>query len=146
MNHNILLFRLYLFVSLLFLLPLSFLITVQFLSFFKIGLLLNNSNNGKSFFKELFQFFTIRKQWFLCISWVELSFNLNFINKNIFYNCLSYCYQENGFLYIAEYYALKALAMSPSDLIILNSLATIYKQLGQLSKLENISNKISMLD
>lgn len=155
MTNNILLFRLYVIFALLFLIPLSFVITQQTYVLIKnyvfILYLLFFSNQkvkniiSKKFYAYIFDFYVIRKQFFVCISLAELSLVFFPQNKFSTYTSLAYCYQKNKFFYVAEYYYLKSLAIMPNDITILNSLIELYKNLRDPDKVSFISKQIKQL-
>nr|YP_009392162.1 hypothetical protein [Osmundaria fimbriata]ARW60724.1 hypothetical protein [Osmundaria fimbriata] len=154
MVNSIFLFRLYVLAFLLFLIPLSFFTTVQLLSLIRMILKYNIFFNDFSHnfqvldvlsFKDIFNFHANRKQWFLCVSLIDLSFHYSNLDTDLLYISLAYSYKTNSFLSIAEYYYLKALSISPSNIVALKSLAIIYDQLGKREKALSLYDKISSL-
>lgn len=155
MDNNILLFRLYITFTLFFLLPISLTMTQQMSvlikNYFLIFYIFYFSNQniphliGSKFSIYCFDFYINRKKFFLCISLAELSLSLFPTDKSTAYRFLAYCFQKNDFLYVAEYYYLKVLAITPNDIKILNDLMKIYNYLGKSNKVEVVHNQINQL-
>lgn len=155
MTSNILLFRSYIVFALLFLVPLSLLITQQIYVLIKNYLLISylfyfsNKNIVDTIddkcYMYLVSYCLSRKKFFLCISLAELSLFLLPLNKFSIYLSLVYFYKKNKFFYIAEYYSLKALAIMPNDISALNSLLEIYNHLDNPDKVYFIEKEIKRL-
>nr|YP_009394031.1 hypothetical protein [Rhodomela confervoides]ARW62593.1 hypothetical protein [Rhodomela confervoides] len=154
MNSNIFLFRLYVCFALCFLLPVSFFLTGQLYSFVQTYLQLKlcsklvkeKSSLDQTLYTELLDLYINRDDWFLCISISELLLEFSLMNNDQIYSSLAYCYQKNSFLDIAEYYYLKALSFSPSNIPILLRLIDVYNQLGSKEKLKKLHYKIKLID
>lgn len=152
---NILLFRIYIIFALFFLLPFSFLISVELFHFIKwsfIGLYFNfrhftknfelNSNNSTL----LFEFYYKRKKWFLSVCLLELSCIIEIIDKTLLFSFLAYLYEQISYLNIAEYYYLKANLHSPYNTDILSSLANLYDIWDKPDKALVVYRQILSLD
>nr|YP_010170872.1 hypothetical protein K8K75_pgp194 [Chondria tumulosa]QSD57013.1 hypothetical protein [Chondria tumulosa] len=156
MNNNTVLFRLYVIFILCFLIPMSFVVSLQiyslFKDFFAIYFLYNFTIRSSKllldyhYYNKLFDLFLERQQFSLCISSAELFASIFLVNIDLVYTLLAFCYQKNSFFYIAEYYYLKALSFSPTSIVILSSLAKIYSKTGNYNQLKYINNKISQLN
>nr|ARW68200.1 hypothetical protein [Chondria sp. (in: red algae)] len=153
---DVFLFRSYIVIALSVLIPLSFIITLQIYYLLRryilIDFLLHRRMANKKFtfiyddYNKLFNLFLDHQKFFLCISSVELCADTFNINTNSLYILLAYCYQKSYFLYIAEYYYLKALDISPNSQIILQGLAKIYSDLGKYDKLNSINSQIETIN
>nr|ARW63629.1 hypothetical protein [Chondria sp. (in: red algae)] len=156
MRNDIFLFRLYIIIALFFLVPLSLMITWQIYYLLRryilIYSLLNMFTKNKKFlpsyenYNSLFDIFLDDRKFFLCISFVEFLIHTSSSNINLMYILLAYCYQKSSFLYIAEYYYLKALDIEPQSKIALSGLVKIYAQLGNIDKLNYVNSQIDILD
>nr|ARW60104.1 hypothetical protein [Laurencieae sp.] len=156
MSNNILLFRLYIIFALLFLVPISLFVTLQLYSLIKANKMVYNLVNylpgdmafaiDNKVYNNLVDLYLTRKKFFLCISLAELYLFLSPLQKDLIYISLAYCYQKNCFFYVAEYYYLKALSISPNSVLILVNLRKIYKNIGNYDRESFINNHIKRLD
>nr|ARW64051.1 hypothetical protein [Chondria sp. (in: red algae)] len=145
MDHNIILFRLYIIIALCFLIPLSLLVSIQLYSLFKsyaltyflLNFFLNNNkvNCNNKDYDTLFILLLKQQRFFLCISSVEYLLSLRYSELDPLYMLLAYCYQNHNFCYVAEYYYLKALSCSPNNEIILSKLTQVSSKLSKHPKL-----------
>ena len=156
MSSSILLFRLYMMFAILLLFLASFFITRNIYLLLKSYLLVFNSINfshndiklilDDNLLNYFVDFYIKRKQFFLCISLMELYIYIFSDNQYLAYTSLAYCYQKNKFFYVAEYYYLKVLYVFPDNLMILKSLVGIYEKLGNSSKVLIAKNRVKELD
>nr|YP_009295220.1 hypothetical chloroplast RF37 [Dasya binghamiae]AOH77232.1 hypothetical chloroplast RF37 [Dasya binghamiae] len=150
MYTQLVLFYVYMFICLLFLVPLSYLISIElFYIFYSIILCytnyeVNKLNQGK--FLSFFNLYTKRKQWFLCISMLEFIYHQQFFIPVITCKYLAYCYKNLDYLKLAEYYYLQALSYAPSNIYILQNLVELYKKSNDDIKAEEINNRIVLLN
>nr|YP_010155934.1 putative chloroplast RF37 [Cumathamnion serrulatum]QQY85350.1 putative chloroplast RF37 [Cumathamnion serrulatum] len=154
MNNNLVLFYLYIVITLLLLVPLCYLISIQLFkiiystifSYLNYNLYLLNFNivdSNKSI--KFFNLYIQEKQWFLCISMLELVYEKEAHSNIILLSNLAYCYKSLNLWQIAEYYYLKALFYSPSNLSILNNLSNLYMISNNINKAEKINRRILLL-
>nr|QCI05955.1 hypothetical protein [Delesseria sanguinea] len=155
MNNNLVLFYLYIVITLFFLVPLCYLISIQLFriiyctifNYFNYDLFFSNFNiEDNSKYVKFFNFYLQEKQWFLCISMLELAYEKRACDNIILLNNLAYCYKNLNFWQITEYYYLKALFYSPSNLSILNNLSNLYIISNQVNKSDKINRRIILLN
>nr|YP_009396711.1 hypothetical protein [Ophidocladus simpliciusculus]ARW65897.1 hypothetical protein [Ophidocladus simpliciusculus] len=154
MTNTIFLFRLYLMFALLFLLPLSCVLTFQLISFFKvlfklytllqIPVLTLMSDQDTCI--NLFHCYRNREQWVSSIALFELINIFNSRNKDLIYSSIAYCYRLNKFFQISEYYYLKALSINPSNCFLLSNIANFYYSNGKRNKAIAINERIKNID
>nr|YP_009326608.1 hypothetical chloroplast RF37 [Membranoptera platyphylla]AMJ16865.1 hypothetical chloroplast RF37 [Membranoptera platyphylla] len=154
MNNNLVLFYLYIVITLFFLVPLCYLISIQLfhIIYCTIFSYLNYNLYFSSFqtrdsakYIQFFNFYIKEKQWFLCISMLEFAYEKKICDNMILFNNLAYCYKSLDFWQITEYYYLKALFYSPSNLSILSNLSNLYKASNQMNKAKEINRRIFLL-
>nr|YP_009397753.1 hypothetical protein [Sonderella linearis]ARW66939.1 hypothetical protein [Sonderella linearis] len=145
MNNNILLFRSYIVISLLLLLPLSMYLTLELWQIFQF-ILFKQINLDKNNYLRILNVYIDRKKWLLCISFLEVSSLFNVIAMDINLMYLAYCYRNLNYYNIAEYYYLKAIFYSPCNIIILSNLASMYNLLGRKNDAINLYRQIYSLD
>lgn len=153
MNDAILLFRGYTVFLLLFLVPLSYFVSVELFHLIELTLLYLrfgiftkklalDQNNGAI----LFNFYCRRKKWLLSISLMELFSVLNLMNSSLAFGSLAYLYMQLSYWDIAEYYYLKAVSCSPYDVNALSNLANMYNILKKEEKALDVYRQIFLLD
>nr|YP_009332828.1 hypothetical chloroplast RF37 [Membranoptera tenuis]AKL79084.1 hypothetical chloroplast RF37 [Membranoptera tenuis] len=154
MNNNLVLFYLYIVMTLFFLVPLCYLISIQLFhiiyciifSYLNYNLYFSNFQTKNSIkYKQFFNFYIKEKQWFLCICMLELAYEKKICSNIILFNNLAYCYKGLDCWQITEYYYLKALFDSPSNLSILNNLSSLYRVSNQVNKAKEINRRILLL-
>ena len=150
MNNTFLLFYIYILITLFFLVPLFCLINIELYKIFNVLYFnffnTNISNTSLLQFYSLINFYIKRNKWFFCICMLEFLYKKEIANNYIsILMYLAYCYERLNYLYIAEYYYLKILSYSPSNIDTLSKLSAIYKVLNQTEKLSKISSKINLL-
>lgn len=156
MSNDILLFRSYILIVLFFLVPISLIVTLQIYFVLKSYILIYFLSNSfvrdqkvilhHESYNELFRLLLYNHRFSCCISSVELLIHIINSDMDIFYALLAYCYQKSYFFYIAEYYYLKALNLSPDNEAILSNLSIIYLTLDDNDKLKSINNKLKMIN
>nr|YP_009397132.1 hypothetical protein [Thuretia quercifolia]ARW66318.1 hypothetical protein [Thuretia quercifolia] len=151
MKNNITLFYIYIFVTLVFLIPLCYLITIDLFRifyFFPDRSCIDYSsfsNLNEYQLKQKINYYLSRKQLFVCISMLEFFYESNIFTNFIIFTYLGYFYESLSYFQIAEYYYLNLLSYSQSDLLILNKLANLYKLSKENFKESKILNQISLL-
>nr|YP_010951861.1 Ycf37 [Laurencia obtusa]WMP12800.1 Ycf37 [Laurencia obtusa] len=155
MINSFILFRSYIIFVLLFLVPASVLITKQIYFLLEtnisIYMLTNYSKNKQSIllndqsYISLFNCYVKRRKIFLSISLSELYLFVCPSKRSLIYKSLGQCYQQNGFLYTAEYYYLLCVSLSNDSLIVLSSLLEIYTHLNNNDKIYFVKDKIAQL-
>nr|YP_009391550.1 hypothetical protein [Laurenciella marilzae]ARW59694.1 hypothetical protein [Laurenciella marilzae] len=155
MANSVALFRSYIIFILLFLAPLSLLITRQIFFILKEYIFIYNLADcfraNKSFMPDykayisLFNSYIVRKKFFLSISLSEFYIRNCPSQSYLIYASLAYCYQKNNFLYIAEYYYLIALSLSNKNKFVLFNLLEIYIELDSYDKIAEVKNQIATL-
>nr|YP_009393215.1 hypothetical protein [Symphyocladiella dendroidea]ARW61777.1 hypothetical protein [Symphyocladiella dendroidea] len=147
MCNNVLFFRLYLLIILIFLSIFSFFLSRHLfrLVFNSLKFLfLFNHLKKKSFntanYVSLFSFYVLRGDLFLSVALSEfiLKKNDNSIDKDLVYDSLAYSYYNHSFYSISEYYCFKILSFSPSNYKIILNLANMYSDLGYKTKANNL--------
>ena len=143
-------FRIYLLIAILLLLPICFFITLQLIYFFRyyfslFSVTMNQISNRTNIndILILFTYYLKKQEWLTCILMIELYQELNDLSSN---NLLGICYQKISYNNIAKYYYLKALYNDCNNIIILQNLAIIYKKLDEKQEFNNICNKIVSID
>nr|YP_010619377.1 hypothetical protein PN189_pgp193 [Xiphosiphonia pinnulata]WAX03390.1 hypothetical protein [Xiphosiphonia pinnulata] len=155
MSNNVLFFRLYLSIILIFLSIFSFFLSryllrlvsnnLQFLCLF--NKLTKEINLNEDNYITLFSFYILRENLFLSVALSELMLEIDnhLIEKDLVHDSLAYSYYNNSFYAISEYYCLKILSASPyNDKVILN-LANMYSGLGYKAKANNMFIRASKL-
>nr|YP_010618797.1 hypothetical protein orf163 [Deltalsia parasitica]WAX02810.1 hypothetical protein orf163 [Deltalsia parasitica] len=148
MCNNVLFFRLYLLIILVFLFIFSLLLSKQlFVLVFnnlKILFLFNNLKKqmylNEDTYGSLFSLYVFRENLFLSIALSELMLELNnsLIDKDVLANFLAYSYYHNSFYSISEYYCLKILSVSPYNHKIIVNLSNMYSNLGYNTKANDL--------
>lgn len=156
MSNNIFLFRLYILIMLFFLVPLSYIITLQVYNLLRRYVFLNSVINtintdkqSSQLYKEyddLFDLLLDSKNIFLCISFAELLIKRTSIDTHIIYILLAYSYQKSDFFYVSEYYYLKSNRITSNNLIVLLGLANVYKSLGKINELDYVKSQINRIN
>nr|YP_009391754.1 hypothetical protein [Acrosorium ciliolatum]ARW59898.1 hypothetical protein [Acrosorium ciliolatum] len=155
MNNNILLFRFYVIISFIFLIPFFLFINLELYKLLKIQFLLKENltigklnviDINKNKLKLFIKLYMYRNKWFIAISLLELSEYLNIIDSFDIDNLLAYAYQNLSYLQLSEYYYLKALLYKPNNINTLSNLANIYNSLAKNDEALKIYRRISILD
>nr|QCI06401.1 hypothetical protein [Dictyurus purpurascens] len=151
MKSNITLFYIYIFVTLVFLMPVCYLITkdlFRVLSFFYYRYSIyyyDFLDMSQDKLNKKIDFYLFKKQWFVCISMLEFFYENKIFTNFVVLLYLGYCYENLFYFHIAEYYYLKSLSFSKNNLLILNKLANLYKLSKQNIKELKILKQISLL-
>nr|QCI04541.1 hypothetical protein [Apoglossum ruscifolium] len=155
MNSNLFLFYIYVIIALCFLIPLSYIISLELFNlivslifiYLNYSVVYNNLiNSNKLKYYKLIDFYVNRRQLFLCISILEFSLIQGYFDNIFIYSYLAYCYKSLFYFQIAEYYYLKALFYSPSNVVILNNLFELYNMSEQSNKANEIYDRILLLN
>ena len=149
-SDNIIIFRFYLVVAIIFLMPICLIITNEcFVVFFYYTALIkcvnkkNINDIDTNYILTLFRYYVKRKKWLYCILMLESYKNLDRLGC---YNLLGICYQKIDSYAIAKYYYLMAFSKDSENILVLQNLAGIYKLIGEESNLKKICHLILDLD
>nr|YP_010850535.1 hypothetical protein Ycf37 [Lophurella hookeriana]WGH13399.1 hypothetical protein Ycf37 [Lophurella hookeriana] len=144
MTNDILFFRLYVLIILVFLLTFSFVLSKQLFMIIinQLKLMfLSNSLQKKVNFNEDFYFgllgiYLLHGNLLISVAFSEfiLEINNDLVVKDLIYASLAYSYYSNSFYSIAEYYYLKILSFAPSNYKAILNLAYLYSNLGYKTK------------
>jgi len=146
MCNNLLIFRIYLLLSITILLPICYFITIDLIQkitvFFVLTFSIKTlnvdqvSNNNVLL---LFKHYIKQKQWLKCI--LMLEFYKLYTNYRV-NNLLGICYQKLYFYRIARYYYIFALNDDPNNLTVLENLLFVCKALKDHTMIDKIGNQI----
>ena len=142
--NNFTIFRVYLIIAIIILLPACFFITIELFNFINYWFIIKfsiNNDNRNIFF--LCRYYLKKQKWFTCILMLESFQELSSLGCH---NLLGICYHKISYNYIAEYYYSKALNNDLNNITILQNLAYIYKNLGYTDKFQDVCSKIVSLD
>nr|QCI04061.1 hypothetical protein [Antithamnionella ternifolia] len=148
-SENILIFRLYLVIAILFLIPICFIITKELINSILYLIVVKRikrisiQQTNNTDIVRLLQYYLKRQKWLTCILMLESYKTTDRIN---YFNLLGICYQKVACYIVAEYYYLKATKHDSTNITILQNLATIYKLLYKEYELKKICDVILSLD
>nr|YP_010851525.1 hypothetical protein Ycf37 [Echinothamnion hystrix]WGH14587.1 hypothetical protein Ycf37 [Echinothamnion hystrix] len=144
MNNNVLFFRLYVLIILIFLLVFSFVLSNQLfviiINKLKLIFVYNNLQKkiefNKNFYLSLLDIYLLQGNVLISVALSEFILELNndLVVKDLIYASLAYSYYSNSFYSIAEYYYLKILSFAPSNYKVILNLAYMYSDLGYKTK------------
>nr|YP_010850931.1 hypothetical protein Ycf37 [Aphanocladia stichidiosa]WGH13992.1 hypothetical protein Ycf37 [Aphanocladia stichidiosa] len=144
MTNDILFFRLYILIILVFLLIFSFVLSKQLfiivinqLKLIFLSSKLQKKNNfNEDFYCSLLEIYLINDNIVISVALSEFVLELNndLVTKDLIYASLAYSYYSNSFYSIAEYYYLKILSFAPSNYKAISNLAYLYYNLGYKTK------------
>ena len=150
MYNNLLIFRIYLLLSITILLPICYFITIDLIqkvtTYFLLTFSMKNpnldqvSNNNMLL---LFKNYIKQKQWLKCI--LMLEFYKLYTDHKVD-NLLGICYQKLCFYQIARYYYIFALDYDCNNLTILQNLLFVCKSLKDHVMIDKINNQIDILN
>lgn len=146
---------LYLFLVFIFLIPIFLLINSQllrlifsFINFKRILVSRKISNKDVLSIDQILTLANIyiqRKQWFECILLLESEIEHD-VDNLYYYNLTGYCYYSMNLNDLAKLYYLKALALSPSSVMILINLAKVYHLLEEFDNAVDTYRQILFFD
>lgn len=146
MYNNLLIFRIYLLLSIIILIPICYFITIDLIQKITIYLLLKSSMKALNLEQVpnnnmllLFKNYIKQKCWLKCI--LMLEFYKLYTDYRVD-NLLGICYQKLHFYPIARYYYICALNDDCNNLIILQNLLFICKALKDYRMVDQIDNQI----
>nr|WGH13795.1 hypothetical protein Ycf37 [Lophurella pseudocorticata] len=144
MTNDILFFRLYVLIILVFLLIFSFILSKQLfmiiMNQLKLIFLSNNLqkkiNFNEDFYFRLLGLYLFHGNVLISVALSEFILELNndLVTKDLIYASLAYSYYSSSFYSIAEYYYLKILSFAPSNYKAVLNLAHLYSNLGYTTK------------
>lgn len=150
MNNNVLLFYIYIIITLIFLVPLFYLISVElFQILYIIYFHINRQKNMKitdNQINYIINLYIKRNQWFLCISMLESLYKntiqYDYVTISIY---LAYCYEKLNYMEIAKFYYLQVLSYSPSNIKALSRLAFFYTLSNEVHQASKFNKRIDLL-
>lgn len=95
---------------------------------------------------KLINIYIKKKKWLICISLLELYFNLNIFSQQNIIKYLAYCYEENNCFSLALYYYQVYLSINSNDINILQKILLIYKKIDNYELLNITAKNILKLD
>jgi len=149
MFSNFIIFRVYLCIAIIILIPICYFVTIELLDQIIYYFIFLNSyffvdRIGKNFNKTSFlvNYFFKRQQWFKCI--IMLKFYSYYKNNNV-NKSLGICFHYLSYYSIARYYYIKALEFDNS-LEVLQNLALVYRDLKDDRMMFEICSQIHDID